>query len=362
MNKRILIALPNDTLGGAEQFLFELTLYLQKQGYLLDVLLLKAPETNSWLEIQSESINIVHFPAHKEWNGVIHILKWTFHNKKKYDYIITSHVHLTGFLGLLRQVKILKANKHIARESTIIFSRFNGRKLFIFKLLYLFGYRRIDLLVAQTSKMKDKLIENMRFLDKLNFHVVPNPINIPKIKNLADEEIGSIYNDKNYIVSAGRLIPEKGFDILILAFSAIIKKFPEYKLIILGEGKEREKLQQLVVENGLKGKVILLGHVLNPMPYFKKAQLCVVSSRIEGFPNTLLQMMALNNKVVSTLCAGGIEDIPEIRVSEVDDFNALSKKIVESLESTCGDRKIMDEFLSKRSYENFWLTSNALLK
>jgi glycosyltransferase involved in cell wall biosynthesis len=70
-----------------------------------------------------------------------------------------------------------------------------------------------------------------------------------------------------------------------------------------------------------------MGHVDNPIPYYKKAKLCVVSSIKEGFPNVLLEMMAVNDSVVSTLCAGGIEKIPSILKVEPNNINSLTSAI-----------------------------------
>ena len=129
-----------------------------------------------------------------------------------------------------------------------------------------------------------------------------------------------------FICAAGRLIPIKGFSLLINAFKPIVEKRKDLKLVILGEGPERDNLQKQIHQLGLEGSVILMGHVANPYVYFKYAKVCVVSSIEEGFPNTLLQMIALNTLVVSTLCAGGIAEIPSILKEGTGNIYALQRE------------------------------------
>ncbi|MBX9448442.1 MAG: glycosyltransferase [Taibaiella sp.] len=100
----------------------------------------------------------------------------------------------------------------------------------------------------------------------------------------------------------------------------------------MGEGKERQKLHSLVQRLGLEGQVLLPGFAENVYPYFRHAELCVVSSRIEGFPNVLLQMMSQNGNVVTTRCAGGLEDIPDLLTAATHDIQGLAMAMKERLD------------------------------
>jgi glycosyltransferase involved in cell wall biosynthesis len=125
-------------------------------------------------------------------------------------------------------------------------------------------------------------------------------------------------------------------------------------LIILGDGPERDNLQKQIHQLGLEGNVILMGHVFNPYVYFKHAKVCIVSSIEEGFPNILLQMVALNTSVVSTLCAGGIAEIPSILKVETGNINALQKAISTCLEvQPPPGRSLLDRYLDGRDPQNF---------
>ncbi|WON96147.1 glycosyltransferase [Sphingobacterium sp. UGAL515B_05] len=352
MSNRILILLPNDQLGGAEQHLMNVANYYLQRDFYVEVRFLTQEKTGAWRRLRG-NLNLIFTNAKAEKNGIVKFFRNIISNNNKvYDFVYTSHVHLTSFAGLMIKFKFIKVENFIARESTSIFKRFSGRKLAFFRFLYKVGYSKVSLLICQTEFMKNQLISALPHLDeKINIVVIPNPINLASIYH---GEIDSSLLDTNFIVSAGRLIPEKGFDILIKAFSILKNRGMNMKLVILGEGNLRDDLTQLAVDLGVFDDVKLLGFQSNVYPYFRKAKACVVSSIIEGFPNVLLQMMSQNEKVISTLCAGGIEDIPRISTCVVGDSSELAMNIENTLmNDTLGNREIFDSFLEERSITNF---------
>ncbi|WP_242131026.1 glycosyltransferase [Aestuariivivens marinum] len=361
----VLIALPDNSLGGAEQYLKMVAEYYAKKGAQVYLFFLKDSFINSWKDLNSyDNINTTIYTSKTNIKSIIDF-GFDLRKLKKYefDFIYTSHVKITGVLGLFIKWGLLRKKKFIARESTLIFKRYSGIKLLIYKNYYNLGYSKVDSLICQTQIMRDELLKFYPSFSK-KVVVLNNPIDFSIISNLEKERISIGYD---YIVAAGRLIKEKGFDILIRAFSEL-KKDNEYanlKLLILGEGNQRIFLKELIASLNLSREVILQGLVLNVYPYFKNAKACVVSSRVEGFPNVLLQMMSQNNKVVSTNCAGGINDIPNIVVCNVNDENDLFKALSFVLKNDSNkNRAIFDEFLKKRSIEKFVesIENNTLVK
>ncbi len=352
----ILLLLPSDKLGGAEQYLLMITEKKIFRGDHVYVFCLKRNVSSAWHTIQQDNLKLFFTKYTKERTGIFSISKELIKNRNvKFDYAFTSHVHCSAFIGLLRKLKILQVDKHIARESTLVFKRFTGLKLFYLKSLYYIGYSNIDLLICQTDYMKEELKKALPWLDKkIKLRTILNPIDIQTIKKKSREKLVLSPTMFPYIVSAGRLIKEKGFDILIEAFSKILSVYPDLKLIILGEGKERRALENLIAELELQDKILLPGYMDNIYPYLKHAQLCVISSRIEGFPNTLLQMMASNTKVVSTLCAGGIEELEGVFTCVPDNIDDLAEAMKQCLASdTEINRRHFDEELETRSVSKF---------
>ncbi len=110
------------------------------------------------------------------------------------------------------------------------------------------------------------------------------------------------------IVAAGRLNPQKDFETLIRAF-ALVRERRKARLLILGEGPERQSLEFLVSSLGLEQDVVLPGYTDDPLPYFCEASLFVMSSIYEGFPNVLVEALACGAPVVCTDCESGPREI-----------------------------------------------------
>ena len=113
----------------------------------------------------------------------------------------------------------------------------------------------------------------------------------------------AIFGPRN-LVAMGRLGPEKGFDWLIEAFSRLSATFPDWHLIIYGEGRERPTLEALIREKGLEERIRLPGIEQHPEQALPHADVFVVSSRYEGFSMVLAETMAMGLPVVSFACSG----------------------------------------------------------
>jgi glycosyltransferase involved in cell wall biosynthesis len=110
------------------------------------------------------------------------------------------------------------------------------------------------------------------------------------------------------IVCAARIERYKGYETLLSAFESLRKRI-DAKLVILGNGTLMEATRHKVAALGLSQHVDFLGFVVNPFPYMKHAQACVLASEHEGLPNVLIQAMAFGTPVVSTDCKSGPREI-----------------------------------------------------
>jgi glycosyltransferase involved in cell wall biosynthesis len=117
-----------------------------------------------------------------------------------------------------------------------------------------------------------------------------------------------LHKDCPVIVAAGRLAPWKGFADLIHAVKELSQKRP-IRLAILGDGPLRSELQALVDDLGLKDVVSLLGYVENPLKFFVRADVFVLSSHVEGLPNVLVEAMMCGCTPVSTDCPTGPREL-----------------------------------------------------
>lgn len=261
--------------------------------------------------------------------GFLKLIKLLLPYRKGYI-LMSTHPYLNAYLGLLKRIGYLKSQL-VVRECSSVFNRYSGLKKLSYKLAYSIGYRSVNLIVCQTELMREQFLKHIRFVPLSKVIVLNNPIDTSAIVNKASAAIDDSYFSFPFICAAGRLIPEKGFAVLIEAFKTIEKQYSDLKLLLFGDGPQKDFLTKLIADRGLTGRVILKGWNANPIPYFKNARVCVVSSIEEGFPNVLLEMMSVNPIVVSTLCAGGIKDIPEILTANVNDVDNLATAIKKAL-------------------------------
>jgi len=159
-------------------------------------------------------------------------------------------------------------------------------------------------------------------------HVIPNPVSTSLRANGSVDGTSTVLADDGmrHVVAMGRLESVKGFDLLLRAFAACRDRRPGWSLTILGEGRERQRLEALAEHLGVASHVRLPGTVGDPATVLRRADLFVLSSRYEGFPNALLEAMALGLAVVATNCAGRIvrDDVDGLLVRS-DDAAALAK-------------------------------------
>ena len=110
------------------------------------------------------------------------------------------------------------------------------------------------------------------------------------------------------IVSAGRLSPEKGYLDLIMAVKELLKT-QDIKLIILGEGPMRSEIEDLIKKENLSSIIKLVGFQENPLKYYSRADVFVLSSYVEGLPNVLVEAMMCGCTPVSTDCPTGPKEV-----------------------------------------------------
>jgi len=169
--------------------------------------------------------------------------------------------------------------------------------------------------------------------------VIPNPVSYPIATTQPVLAPGQCLSDgRRMLLAVGRLAYQKDFGSAISAFASLAERFPEWDLVILGEGPERSSLEALVARLGLGRRVLLPGVVGNVGDWYERADLYVMSSRFEGFPMTLAEALAYGCPSVSYDCDTGPRDLIEedrsgLLVRPVGDVAALAT----ALEQLMGD-------------------------
>jgi glycosyltransferase involved in cell wall biosynthesis len=178
--------------------------------------------------------------------------------------------------------------------------------------------------------------------------VIPNAVPWP-LPEQAPKLMPTFFRAKQrrLLISVGRLDGQKGFDWLVTAFSILAERHTDWDLVILGEGELRGALERQVSASKLETRVFLPGRVGNVGDWYECADLYVMSSRFEGFPNTLVEALAYGLPAVSFDCDTGPRDIIRHEIDgllvPVGDVTALTA----ALERLMGNADLRKRFANR---------------
>lgn len=281
--KKILFFIGTLEKGGAERVVSILSSELANRDY--DVEILKYYNSDNTYRL-SDKVKVNSIEANTKSDSILTNLKWLKKYFNDYDLIIS-------FLAPFNMLA-LWANRN-NNVPIIVADRNDPNKVpskSILRTIRNFLYKRYsDGVVVQTDDNKNYFND---IKDKTT--VIYNPIEINVDTDNIDKE--------KLIVSVGRLIPQKNQLMMIEAFSEIIKDYPDYKLIIYGEGSDREMLEDIIRQLNINDSVLLPGNVDDVLEKIKKAKLFLLTSKYEGMPNALIEALCLGIPSISTKVSG----------------------------------------------------------
>jgi len=293
------LVIPSLAAGGAERVLTTLANHWAMRGDRVTVFTThdggSAPHYELHSDVRLVSLNSA-LPAPLKNMAVVSALRREFRGAP--PDLIVSFLNYTNVLALAA---------NFGRRCPIVVSeRLDPRVIGIgpiWSLLRRLTYRSASRLVAQTSTAAGLF----DYLAPGRTVVIPNPVAPPAtgICPLPEWPIP----ERPTVIAVGRLMPQKGFDIALRAFSLLPATCSEWQFIILGEGPQRTALERLREELGLNDRVHLPGRVADPTPWLQRAGIFLMSSRSEGFPNALAEAMAVGLPVLSTDCPSGPSDL-----------------------------------------------------
>jgi len=344
--------LPNLGGGGAERVLTNLANAFVEQEVDVDFVLGKAEGPN--LTKLDSRVCVVDLGTKNVYGWVIPMRRYL---RQRQPSAVFSGLHHANLVALWANILSGNKTKIIVSVHGMMSKEIKNSKKELAKVIPFLVktfYPRADKIVCVSSGIAEELA-NRYHLPKSKIQVIYNPIVTEEMFEMAEEPVDHPWfqlGQPPVILGVGRLTPAKNFETLIKAFSLVRRKL-EAKLVILGEGREREKLEHLVEELGLKNDVSMPGFVDNPYKYMKNSSVFVLSSRWEGLPTVLIEALALGVPVVSTDCPSGPAEILENgkwgRLVPVGDPKALAEAIVEAMndERGKGVERAMDFSLDK---------------
>jgi glycosyltransferase involved in cell wall biosynthesis len=250
--------------------------------------------------------------------------------RKVQPHAVMSTMTGTNLLVVLACMQVRIRTRLVLREASSLVNTKSVLKRRAMRWLY----RRADKLVAVSAGVAQDLRELGLSNDRI--HVIRNPVDVERLRQLATDGLPSSIQGKTpYVVSLGRLTEAKDFPTLLRAYAISALRYTHH-LIVVGEGEQRANMENLIRDLELTDRVLLAGAMDNPHAVMAGAAMHILSSRWEGYPNVLLEALALGIPVVSTDCLHGpremLEDGRYGRLVPVGDAVALASAMDAELE------------------------------
>lgn len=221
----------------------------------------------------------------------------------------------------------------------------------IHKLCYRF-YNLADGVLAVSKGIKEFLISEGVRNDKVI--VQYNPIDIEKTMRMAERE-PEIAITGEYIMFLGRLDPVKNLYYLIDAFGYVLRQCPDLKLVLVGDGQEKNNLLRYVNDKGLFKNIVFAGLQANPYAFLKRAKAMILPSFSEALPTVVIEALTLGKTVVATPTKGAVDLLDNGRLGyfteKFDDAAELSDKIVYALNHPLEESILKNESLKFSIYK-----------
>lgn len=299
--RRITLTIPTLTSGGAERVLTTMSTFWAEQGRAVTVVTLAPESEPPFYEMHPlvervglDTMGAALTPVHAVVNNAGRLRALRNAIRKSRPDVVISFLDTMNVLTLLATrgtglpVIVTEHTDPNLAKRHLVWSRLRT-------MLYPRAARVVVLSESSKSFFPPRLGDRIS--------IIPNPI-VVTAALAAPERDG-----RKRVAALGRFGPEKGFDTLISAFATVASEFPEWDLVIWGDGPLRTNLERLIVDLGMTGRIRLPGRTSTPHDELRSADLYALSSRREGFPMALAEAMACGLPAVAFDLPSGPRDI-----------------------------------------------------
>ena len=307
----ISLFIPGHIFGGIERVFINLAVEFTKKGYEVD-LITPFLNKNTAKILSMQEINVVNLNSKK---NILSLFKLMRYLKEKDPDIFISGSPVFNLVSLFARFLSGSKTKIIICIFGIL-SKAKDTDSGIYKLIPFLSkylYRFADQIVACSHAAADDFYKISGFAPG-KVKVIYTPIVTKDILKKAEESVIHPWLMKDsptpVIIGVGRLTNEKNFIFLIRAFAELIKK-RDARLMIVGTGPERKRLQNEISMLGLDQKAQLTGFVNNDYAYIARSAVLVLTSLHDALPSVIIEALALGTNVVSVDCPGGVSEILE---------------------------------------------------
>ncbi len=338
---------PAPDFGGAQRVTVNIANSLADRGH--DVDLVAGHLEGEFVSLIGDAVNTVELdvpqvPAVGILAAVPRLVSYLDEHRPEVLFASRTHTNLAAVAA----GRLTAADVHVAVTEHSPFTHQPTRKDRATAALAARLYPYADDVVGVSRGVAETVVENTG-LDPGGTTVLNNPVDIADIRSGADKPVDHEWFDDpavEPIVAVGRLKPAKDFGTLLRAFATLHERRPATRLVIVGKGTERDRLEALADRLGVADSVAFTGYTDNPYAYMARASVFAMSSKVEGLPTVLIEALACGCTIVSTDCQYGPREILEDgrygRLTPVGDAERMAETISDALD---------DPTPSERSHE-----------
>ena len=325
MDKRLAIVNHNLGSGGAEKLIYDMALELKERKINFSVILLTSINDIYGKKLQQEGIEVIYLSNKWDIYNPKNILKLK-NILKEYD-VIHTHIYAAQLWTAFSSLLLDKNKKYVTTEHS---TNNNRRGKIYFKFLDRWMYSKYNTIISITKNVQEELEKWLGL--KLNYKIIKNGINL-KIYTQSHKAVRKNFNleeSDKLICQVARFNEVKTHETTIEA----LKLLPEnYKVVLLGEGETKEKIEEMVKKYDLNGRVLFLGYRSDVAEIIKMCDISILTSKYEGLPISAIEAMYLNPFIGSNVL--GIKELVENvgELFEYKNYIELSDKIKSLIEN-----------------------------
>ena len=329
--KKIYIILPDLSAGGAERVAITIARILKKSGFNIEFINLGNPEGEMYDWIVPE-FNMTSFGCNRVITAIPKLYSFMKEHSKAIFFSSREHVNVVGLLcakianrEMVVRIPNMPKNKLVSGVSGIkasVIKNINKRLLKSGKWV-----------IAQNNEMRKQLIEVYN-LQENKVIAINNPVDKEYVLHSAKDTNNPYPKNETIFLNICNIAYSKGIDILLKAWEKVVSQIPNAHLYIAGRNNS-EYAQSLVNKAHEHTKITFLGFQSNPYPFLKYCDCFVLPSRMEGFPNVVLEAMCFNRPIACTSCVEVIKDIINPGKNgyycDIEDSEALAEIMIKAV-------------------------------
>ena len=324
MNKKNLILfMPSIEIGGVEKNFIIISNFLASKFNKLTVITTSINKKNKFSKkikfISQSKINLSNYSRRfKFLVGLLMLATEIIKNKNSVVLCFQANIYCVYLCKLLRTKVVVRSNS----------SPEGWSKNFLKKLIYKNAFSIADKIIVNSLEFKKQVKKKF----DVESSCIYNPLNKDEIINLSKKKVNISFFKKNCLnfINVARLEDQKDHMTLLNAFLNL-KNIINFRLLIIGDGKNKKKMEKFIKENKLINEVKILKNINNPFPYIKKSNIFILTSLYEGLPNVLLEAITLKKYIISSDCPTGPKEILNYgkggTLFKAGDSNDLYKKV-----------------------------------